>query len=161
MEQLCELSESPQQKRGSDRYSLRKSLAWDSEFFTSEGEPHGQLIVLILLKESMVKCISQSLLGFLIGVLNPEELAIYNSTYSKAIGLKLPEIHEELRKSAESTSTLDGGSQAFENFEVHFYENLRASGKRVLVESNQTANMEHFCKAKEQRKPDKPHLRSM
>ncbi|KAI0526860.1 hypothetical protein KFK09_002452 [Dendrobium nobile] len=132
MEQLSELSESPQKKCGrSDRYSLRKSLAWDSEFFTGEG------------------------------VLNPEELAFINSTYSKAVGIKLPGIHEELRQSAESTSTLDSESRALDNLEVRLFENLRASSKISLAESNQTANMEPSGKAKEQRKLDKPHLRSL
>ncbi|XP_020591207.1 uncharacterized protein LOC110032041 isoform X2 [Phalaenopsis equestris] len=120
MEQLSELSESPQQKCRSGRYSLRKSLAWDSEFFTGEG------------------------------VLDHEELAIYNSTYSKAIGLKLPGIHEEFRKSVESTSTLGSESRALEKLEVDLLENLRTSSKRMLVASNQTPN-------NEQLKPDKPH----
>lgn len=35
--QVPELSASPKQKRGSSKCNLRKSLAWDTAFFTNEG----------------------------------------------------------------------------------------------------------------------------
>lgn len=38
MEKVLELSESPEQNQTKPgKYNLRKSLAWDSAFFTSEG----------------------------------------------------------------------------------------------------------------------------
>lgn len=38
-----------QNQKVSDRYNLRKSLAWDSAFFTGEGEPYYQLKSFFLL----------------------------------------------------------------------------------------------------------------
>ncbi|XP_020267567.1 probable serine/threonine-protein kinase dyrk2 isoform X2 [Asparagus officinalis] len=97
-ENIPEISESPEQKRAkSGNVNLRKSLAWDSAFFTSEG------------------------------VLNTEELAIVNSTFRKTELCSLPGIAEELRTSAESTSTLDSESYKLENIEGDLFGNIRAS----------------------------------
>uniref|UniRef100_A0A1D1Z0C6 Uncharacterized protein n=1 Tax=Anthurium amnicola TaxID=1678845 RepID=A0A1D1Z0C6_9ARAE len=59
------------------KYNLRKSLAWDSAFFTSEG------------------------------VLDPEELADVNTTFRKVQTCVLPGIQEEPRKSSESNFSCD------------------------------------------------------
>ncbi|CAL9771324.1 unnamed protein product [Musa acuminata subsp. burmannicoides] len=98
IEQALDLSESPEyNKTKTGKCNLRKSLAWDSAFFTSEG------------------------------VLNHEELAIVNSTFKKTQACSLPIILEDARKSTESTSTLDNESWALENLEVDLFENVRAS----------------------------------
>ncbi|URE45783.1 hypothetical protein MUK42_25454 [Musa troglodytarum] len=98
IEQALNLSESPEHnKTKTGKCNLRKSLAWDSAFFTSEG------------------------------VLNHEELAIVNSTFKKTEACSLPIILEDPRKSTESTSTLDNDSWALENLEVDLFENVRAS----------------------------------
>ncbi|RRT55914.1 hypothetical protein BHE74_00049048 [Ensete ventricosum] len=98
MEQALNLLESPEHnKTKTGKCNLRKSLAWDSAFFTSEG------------------------------VLNHEELAIVNSTFKKTEACSLPTILEDARKSTESTSTLDNDSWALENLEVDLFENVRAS----------------------------------
>lgn len=77
-------------KKPSGKCNLRKSLAWDSAFFTSAG------------------------------VLEPEELSIINS------GLNLPPIEEDIRKSADSsTSTL--ASDNVEDTAFTVFQDVRAS----------------------------------
>ncbi|XP_074592400.1 uncharacterized protein LOC141848242 [Curcuma longa] len=98
VDEVLKLSESPEQNQTkSGKYNLRKSLAWDSAFFTSEG------------------------------VLNHEELAIVNSTFKKTEVRSLPMILEDIRKSSESTSTLDNDCWTLENIEVDLFDNVRAS----------------------------------
>ncbi|XP_008650932.1 uncharacterized protein [Zea mays] len=98
-----ERTESPEQRKAKKGVNLRKSLAWDSEFFTSEG------------------------------VLDTEELAIVNSTYRKAQGSRLPGIIEETRRSGESTtSTLESETWAMESLETELFDNVRASIQRSL-----------------------------
>ncbi|XP_039129771.1 uncharacterized serine-rich protein C215.13-like [Dioscorea cayenensis subsp. rotundata] len=107
-----ELSASPKRKRIiSNKYNLRKSLAWDSEFFTSEG------------------------------VLNQEELAIVNSTYAKAEAGKLPRILEDIRKSSESNTTLDSDSWELENLEVDLFGDLRASIQRPVSQCDRNSQL--------------------
>ncbi|XP_077237048.1 uncharacterized protein LOC143878678 isoform X2 [Tasmannia lanceolata] len=77
--------------------NLRKSLAWDSAFFTSEG------------------------------VLDPDELAVVNKTFKKAERYALPGIQEDLRKSADSNSTLGSENWALENLEVDLFEDIGGS----------------------------------
>ncbi|XP_043710310.1 uncharacterized protein LOC122659221 [Telopea speciosissima] len=78
-EQIPALSEStePERTRTVSNCNLRKSLAWDSAFFTSAG------------------------------VLDPEELSFINNGFSKAEAPLLPVILEDVRRSAESNSTFD------------------------------------------------------
>ncbi|KAG0478737.1 hypothetical protein HPP92_013456 [Vanilla planifolia] len=131
MEQSAELSDSPQQKRRkADRFNLRKSLAWDNEFFTSEG------------------------------VLNSEELAIINGTYSKTVGISLAGIPEELRKSTESTSTLDSECRALENLEARLFQNLPTLIQNSFDNSSRTANTLNSDKKKAQVMPV-PHRRTL
>ncbi|XP_040379825.1 mucin-5AC-like [Oryza brachyantha] len=100
-EEAPEQSESPKQRKGKAGVNLRKSLAWDSAFFTSEG------------------------------VLDTEELAVVNSTFQKAQGSRLPGIAEEMRRSWESTtSTLESESWVLENLETELFDNVRASIQR-------------------------------
>ncbi|XP_072960575.1 uncharacterized protein [Typha angustifolia] len=106
--QVPELSESPERKRNnSSKYNLRKSLAWDSAFFTSEG------------------------------VLNPEELATVTSTLKKAETSALPGIPEETRRSGESISTLDSDGlenleiELFDNVRASIQKSLGTSDKAL------------------------------
>ncbi|KAL6840631.1 hypothetical protein ACP4OV_029495 [Aristida adscensionis] len=103
-----ERTESPKQWKAKSGVNLRKSLAWDSAFFTSEG------------------------------VLDAEELAIVNSTFRKTQqGSRLPGISEEMRRSGESTtSTLDSESWAMESLETELFDNVRASIQRTLGKPN-------------------------
>ncbi|ERN04915.1 uncharacterized protein LOC18433080 [Amborella trichopoda] len=78
----------PNRTRKVSKCNLRKSLAWDSAFFTNEG------------------------------VLDSEELALVNKTFKKAEPPKLPGIQEETQRSFDSSSTLDGGDIPFRNLEV-------------------------------------------
>ncbi|XP_008789037.2 copine family protein 2-like isoform X2 [Phoenix dactylifera] len=131
LEQVLELSESPEQQRvNSRKYNLRKSLAWDNAFFTSEG------------------------------VLNPEELAIVNSTFGKAEESSLPGIPEDIRKSTESTSTLDSDTLALENLEVELFENVRASIQKSLGKYENASNVVDSCKTKEHGELNAPFLAS-
>ncbi|KAJ1291069.1 hypothetical protein BS78_02G291400 [Paspalum vaginatum] len=98
-----ERAESPKQRKAKTGVNLRKSLAWDSAFFTSEG------------------------------VLDSEELAIVNSTFRKTQGSRLPGIMEEMRRSGESTtSNMESETGLMENLETELFDNVRASIQRSL-----------------------------
>ncbi|KAG2637260.1 hypothetical protein PVAP13_2NG509400 [Panicum virgatum] len=102
-----ERAESPKQRKAKTGANLRKSLAWNSAFFTSEG------------------------------VLDTEELAIVNSTFRKTQGSRLPGIVEEMRKSGESTSSnLESETWAMESLETELFDNVRASIQRSLGKPN-------------------------
>ncbi|CAM0958002.1 unnamed protein product [Alopecurus aequalis] len=103
-EQVPERTESPKKSKPKGGVNLRKSLAWDSAFFTGEG------------------------------VLDTEELGIVNSTFRKSQGSRLlPGIAEELRRSSESTtSTLESESFVLESLETELFDNVRASIQRTL-----------------------------
>ncbi|KAK8965646.1 hypothetical protein KSP40_PGU011349 [Platanthera guangdongensis] len=130
LEQGPKPSESPvEDQKRYDRHHLRKSLAWDSAFFTSEG------------------------------ILNSEELALMNSTYCKS-GITLPGIQEELRKSSESTSTLESDNRVLEQLEVNLFENVRVSIQKTLGSSN-CSRMMVQSDFKEEKKPDARNSRSL
>ncbi|KAI3980482.1 hypothetical protein MKX01_008899 [Papaver californicum] len=86
--------------------NLRKSLAWDSAFFTNDG------------------------------VLDAEELSFISNGMRKASPSTLPGIQEDIRRSAESNSTLSGDSLTRESFEVDFFEDVRASIQRSSKSPN-------------------------
>ncbi|VAH13451.1 unnamed protein product [Triticum turgidum subsp. durum] len=100
-EQAPERAQSPKKTKG---VNLRKSLAWDKAFFTSEG------------------------------VLDTEELGIVNSTFRKSQGSRLlPGIAEEMRRSMESTtSSLESESFVLESLETELFDDVRASIQRTL-----------------------------
>ncbi|KAL5202099.1 hypothetical protein ABZP36_013051 [Zizania latifolia] len=111
-EQLHEQSESPKRRKGKASVNLRKSMAWDSAFFTSEG------------------------------VLDTEELAVVNSTFRKAQCSRLPGISEELRRSGESTaSTIESESWVLESLETELFDNVRASIQRSLSKPEKAPGM--------------------
>ncbi|XP_042505510.1 uncharacterized protein LOC122082084 [Macadamia integrifolia] len=102
------LSEStePERTRNVSNCNLRKSLAWDSAFFTSAG------------------------------VLDPEELSFITKGFSKAEAPLLPAIQEDLRRSAESNSTFDSDSLTLESIEIDLFEDIRASIQKSGKSSN-------------------------
>ncbi|XP_057475839.1 uncharacterized protein LOC130763841 isoform X2 [Actinidia eriantha] len=88
--------------------SLRKSLAWDSAFFTSAG------------------------------VLDPEELFIINKGFEKAEAPLLPAIQKDIRKrrSTDLEFTLDSDKFSFEinqSMELDLFEDIRASIHRSIT----------------------------
>ncbi|KAF3337015.1 hypothetical protein FCM35_KLT19601 [Carex littledalei] len=101
-EEIPELCQSPQRKSSKSGINLRKSLAWDSAFFTCEG------------------------------VLNTEELATINTTYSQNEKPSLAGIPEEVRTSGESTTTLDTDNWTLESLESELFDNVRASIQKSL-----------------------------
>ncbi|KAJ7972444.1 chitinase-like protein PB1E7.04c isoform X2 [Quillaja saponaria] len=79
------------------KYNLRKSLAWDSAFFTSAG------------------------------VLEPEELSSIIECVEKGKKCVLPRIQEDAHRSCESISTLESDTLTLESFEADLLEDVRAS----------------------------------
>ncbi|KAK9282849.1 hypothetical protein L1049_011072 [Liquidambar formosana] len=80
-----------------EKCNLRKSLAWDSAFFTSAG------------------------------VLDPEELFMINKGFKKAETHLHPWIEEDVWRSAESNSTVGTDGFSLESLETDLFEDIRAS----------------------------------
>ncbi|KAH6798779.1 hypothetical protein C2S51_035263, partial [Perilla frutescens var. frutescens] len=99
---LPELHESTEPERNlkNGRYNLRKSLAWDSAFFTSAG------------------------------VLDAEELSSMITKTDKKEKHILPGIQEEITGSTESISTLQSDCLTLETFEDDLFLDIRASIQR-------------------------------
>ncbi|KAK7285093.1 hypothetical protein RJT34_19851 [Clitoria ternatea] len=91
-----------------NKCNLRKSLAWDSAFFTSAG------------------------------VLDPEELSSIIEGVEKDEKQVLPDIQEDVYKSCESISTLASDSLTFESVEVEgdLFDDVRASIQKSSSKSN-------------------------
>ncbi|XWS56473.1 hypothetical protein CRYUN_Cryun09bG0088400 [Craigia yunnanensis] len=85
----------------------RRSLAWDTAFFTSAG------------------------------VLDPEELSMVNNGYNKSETLThmLPGIEEEFWKSTESNSTMDS-DYSLSSLEIDLFDDMRASMQKSSKASN-------------------------
>ncbi|WOL06891.1 hypothetical protein Cni_G15625 [Canna indica] len=117
MEPGSQLPESPKQNESqSSRNNMRKSLAWDSAFFTCEG------------------------------VLNHEELGIVNSTFKKTELRSLPVVLEDVAKSTESTSSLDDDNWGLENLEVNLFDNVQASIQRTRGTAEKAVKLTHSSK---------------
>ncbi|GER57309.1 protein kinase protein with adenine nucleotidealpha hydrolases-like domain [Striga asiatica] len=99
MPEMCESAE-PQQNQKNGRYNLRKSLAWDSAFFTSAG------------------------------VLDAEELSTIMTGADKGEKHMLPGIEEEITGSTESLSTLGSDTLTMETIEEDLFVDIRASIQR-------------------------------
>jgi hypothetical protein len=69
---------------------------------------------------------------FYTGVLNTEELAIINTTSRQTGKSSLAGIPEEVRRSGESTTTLDTDNWTLESLESELFDNVRASIKKTL-----------------------------
>ncbi|KAJ8899787.1 hypothetical protein K2173_019487 [Erythroxylum novogranatense] len=91
------MSSEPEGTRKSGRYNLRKSLAWDSAFFTSAG------------------------------VLEPEELSSMIEGDEKGRMHMLPGIEEDVQKSTESISTFASESLTVENPDGDLFGDIKAS----------------------------------
>ncbi|KAM7468158.1 hypothetical protein LguiB_015720 [Lonicera macranthoides] len=94
--QLFETSE-PGRKMKNGKCNLRKSLAWDSAFFTSSG------------------------------VLDPEELTSMIEGTEKGKKHVLPGIEEDMSRSTDSLSTLESENLTLESLEAELFEDIRAS----------------------------------
>ncbi|KAK8485205.1 hypothetical protein V6N11_028212 [Hibiscus sabdariffa] len=112
-----ETSKSPEQNKTSKngKYNLRKSLAWDSAFFTSEG------------------------------FLEPEELSSMLGGNEKDQIQTLPGIQEDVNKSYDSLTTLDSETLTLESLEADLFEDVRASiqkSNKVPVTANSSGKKE-------------------
>ncbi|KAK8649442.1 hypothetical protein V6N13_130171 [Hibiscus sabdariffa] len=112
-----EALESSEEKKPSKngKYNLRKSLAWDSAFFTSEG------------------------------FLEPEELSNMLGGNEKGQIQTLPGIQEDVNKSYDSLTTLDSETLTLESLEADLFEDVRASiqkSNKVSVTANSTGKKE-------------------
>ncbi|CAI9098077.1 OLC1v1034655C1 [Oldenlandia corymbosa var. corymbosa] len=98
-DQFPDLKESvePDCFRRKAKCNLRKSLAWDSAFFTSAG------------------------------VLDPEELSCMIKGAEKSEKKMLPGIEEDFRRSNDSISTLESDHMVMENLEAELFGDIRAS----------------------------------
>ncbi|KAL4313154.1 hypothetical protein GQ457_01G016800 [Hibiscus cannabinus] len=110
-------SKSPEQNKTSKngKYNLRKSLAWDSAFFTSEG------------------------------FLEPEELSSMLGGNEKDQIQTLPGIQEDVNKSYDSLTTLDSETLTLESLEADLFEDVRASiqkSNKVPVTANSSGKKE-------------------
>ncbi|KAI3447620.1 hypothetical protein Pfo_004285 [Paulownia fortunei] len=109
---LPELHESmePERKQRNGRYNLRKSLAWDSAFFTSAG------------------------------VLDPEELSSMITGPDKSKKHLLPGIQEDITGSTESISTLGSDNLTLETLEDDLFVDIRASIQRSSKKASNLTN---------------------
>ncbi|KAL6998252.1 hypothetical protein U1Q18_008378 [Sarracenia purpurea var. burkii] len=112
MEQLPQSSEplESEMERKTGKCNLRKSLAWDTAFFTSAG------------------------------VLDPDELSSMITGVEKAGKFHLPCIEEDIHTSIDSISTLESGSLTMENLEVDLFEDIRASIQKTSKSSNTSSS---------------------
>ncbi|XVF07961.1 hypothetical protein REPUB_Repub06bG0184500 [Reevesia pubescens] len=108
--ELEEPSDSSEQDktRKNGKYNLRKSLAWDSAFFTSAG------------------------------FLEPEELSSMLGGNEKGDIHTLPGIQEDVNKSYDSLTTLDSETLTLESLEADLFEDIRASIQKSKQVSNTT-----------------------
>ncbi|CAI9760709.1 unnamed protein product [Fraxinus pennsylvanica] len=99
MPELCESTDLEKAQRNG-RCNLRKSLAWDSAFFSNAG------------------------------VLDPEELSTMIKGAEKDKNHLLPGIEEEIRNSIDSISTLENDNFTVESLEDDLFVDIRASIQR-------------------------------
>ncbi|GMI84857.1 hypothetical protein HRI_002155000 [Hibiscus trionum] len=164
------------------KYDFRKSLAWDSAFFTSPGvldpeelfetlninagdeglkEPSG------LPSESIAasrigECSARRSLAWDAafftspGVLNPEELSLVNNGYRKSetVTHVLPGIEQEFWKSTESDSTLDS-DYSLSSLEIDLFDDMRASMQKSTKSSNLLSSS---CKLESRTGIPNPHF---
>ncbi|XVF23713.1 hypothetical protein REPUB_Repub13aG0063500 [Reevesia pubescens] len=167
--------------RFESKYDLRKSLAWDTAFFTSPGvlDPEELFETLNIhdgdnvIKEAnglpseslaasrIGECIARRSLAWdtafftSAGVLNPEELSMVNKGYKKSETLThiLPEIVEELLESAGSNSTMDS-DYSLASLEIDLFVDMRASMQKSSKASNVVNSS---CKLRRQTGIPNPH----
>ncbi|KAB2047120.1 hypothetical protein ES319_A13G023900v1 [Gossypium barbadense] len=153
-EEACRKEEEKKTDGLESKYDLRKSLAWDSAFFTSPGvlDPEELFETLninggdnglkepsALPSESMAasrigECIARRSLAWdaafftSAGVLDPEELSLVNNGYkrSEIVTHILPGTEEEFWKSTESNSTMES-EYSLSSLEIDLFDDMRAS----------------------------------
>lgn len=100
------LGSSEPEKRRSVKCNLRKSLAWDNAFFTSEG------------------------------FLEPDELSSMIRVTEKSNKHVLPGIEEDIHRSTDSLSTLNSDTMTLKSLEGDLFEDVRASIQKSSKASN-------------------------
>lgn len=108
--QLVESCE-PEGTGKNGKCNLRKSLAWDSAFFTSAG------------------------------VLEPEEITSLIEGVEKKGKHVLPCIQEEIHRSSDSMSTLEGDCLSLASLEADLFEDIRASIQKSSKVSNKESSV--------------------
>ncbi|KAJ6322907.1 hypothetical protein OIU77_012694 [Salix suchowensis] len=132
--QISEVSESRKKFDSESEFNLRKSLAWDSAFFTSPGvlDPEELEALSILGKSAIDECSLRRSLAWdsafftSSGVLNAEELSLVNGGFRLSQGHTLPGIIEVWR-SAESNSTRNADAYSLASLEIDLFDNMRSS----------------------------------
>ncbi|KAI3738350.1 hypothetical protein L2E82_28379 [Cichorium intybus] len=109
MPKLLETTE-PERPGKNAKFNLRKSLAWDTAFFTSDG------------------------------VLDADELSTMIERGEKGKKNQLPGIEEEVYRSMESISTLESDNLTLECLEAELFEDIRASIQKSNTTSNLNNN---------------------
>lgn len=120
-------SSEPEVIRRKGKYNLRKSLAWDSAFFTSAG------------------------------FLDPEELTSMTAPVGRNEKRVLPIISEDVQKSSNSISTLESEIMPLESTEGNLFEDVRASIQkscRIVGKANSRTKVESG--RQEAQKPPSP-----
>ncbi|KAG6580587.1 hypothetical protein SDJN03_20589, partial [Cucurbita argyrosperma subsp. sororia] len=113
-------SSEPERIRRNGKYNLRKSLAWDSAFFTSAG------------------------------FLDPEELTSMIAPVGRIEKRALPKISEDVQKSSDSISSLESEIMPLESIEGNLFEDVRASiqkSSRIIGMGNSRSKAESGRKA--------------
>ncbi|KAI7754232.1 hypothetical protein M8C21_006707 [Ambrosia artemisiifolia] len=87
----------PEKSRKNGKFNLRKSLAWDSAFFTNDG------------------------------VLDADELSTMIEGGEKAVKYQLPGIEEEVYKSMDSISSFESDNLSLDCLEAELFDDIRAS----------------------------------
>ncbi|KAM0053363.1 hypothetical protein Hdeb2414_s0007g00258821 [Helianthus debilis subsp. tardiflorus] len=96
----------PEKSRKNGKFNLRKSLAWDSAFFTSDG------------------------------VLDADELSTMIEGGEKSVKYQLPGIEEEVYKSMDSISSFESDNLSLDCLEAELFDDIRASIQKSNRSSN-------------------------
>lgn len=111
--------------------NLRKSLAWDSAFFTSAGTRLWMLGIYVVFFLGSIGCslcfIGSAMCLVYSGVLDPDELSSIIEGVEKDEMHALPGIKEDVHMSCDSISTLESDSLTLESMEADIFEDIRAS----------------------------------
>ena len=127
--------------------NLRKSLAWDSAFFTNAGKASMKTILKCCRITAFTVIglfrLSHSFLLYHVyassGVLDPEELSSIIEGTETSVKQKhfLPGIEEDLSKSYDSVSTFESDNLTIESLEADLFCDIRASIQRISRPSAQ------------------------
>ncbi|KAM0065605.1 hypothetical protein Hdeb2414_s0003g00116601 [Helianthus debilis subsp. tardiflorus] len=133
MPKLIETLE-PEKLTKNGKFNLRKSLAWDSAFFTSDGMLQISKSTYYIITFKLILKIT-SLLHT--GVLDADELTTIIEGGDKRLKNCLPGIEEEVYRSMESISTLESDNLSLDCLEAELFEDIRAS----IQNSNKLSNL--------------------